>query len=44
MEDIMLYAGDAVKELQEAEKLSAKTEEVISLTVGCGGGKTLLCC
>lgn len=44
MEEIILYAGDAVKELKEAEKLSAKKEEIVSFTVGCGEVKTLLCC
>lgn len=44
MEDLMLYAGDAVKELEEAEKLSAKSEGIVSLTAECGQGRTLLCC
>lgn len=28
MEDLMLYAGDAVKELEEADKLSEKYDEM----------------
>ena len=44
MEDIMLYAGDAVKELEEAEKLSAKTEGIVSITTQCGDGNTFFCC
>ena len=44
MEDIMLYAGDAVKELEEAEKLSEKSEGILSFTADCGTGITLLCC
>lgn len=44
MEDIMLYAGDAVKELEEAEKLSEKSEGIFSMTVQCGVGNTFFCC
>ena len=44
MEDLMLYAGDAVKELEEADKLSEKSEGILSLTANCGIGATLLCC
>lgn len=44
MEDVMLYAGDTMKELEEAEKLSVKSEGIISLTVRCGGSRTLICC
>ncbi len=44
MEEIMLCAGDAVKELEEAEKLSVKTEGIVSISTQCGGRITLLCC
>lgn len=44
MEDLMLYAGDAVKELEEAEKLSEKSEGIISITAQCGDGSTFFCC
>ena len=44
MEDIMLYAGNTVKELEEAEKLSAKTEGIVSITTQCGDGNTFFCC
>lgn len=44
MEDLMLYAGDAVKELEEAEMLSEKSEGILSFTAECGAGYTLACC
>lgn len=44
MEDIMLYAGDTVKELEEADKLSEKSEGILSFSAECGARVTLLCC
>ena len=44
MEDLMLYAGDAVKELEKADKLSEKSEGILSFSAECGTGVTLLCC
>ena len=44
MEDLMLYAGDAVKELEEADKLSEKSEGIISITAQCGDSSTFFCC
>ncbi len=40
----MLYAGDAVKELEEAEKLSEKSEGIFSITTQCGDLNSWICC
>ena len=44
MEDLMLYAGDAVKELEEADKLSEKSEGILSISTQCGVRISLVCC
>ena len=44
MEELVLCAGDVLQELAEAEKLSGKSEGIVSLTTQCGGRYTLICC
>lgn len=44
MEDLMLYAGDVTKEIEEAEGLSAKSEGIVSISTQCGVRISLVCC